>query len=109
MNLAFYAITTIEVDRYLYFIENNNRMYEVFALKKKQKDEAIESKIFYEDLTRREIEIALSILSELSYRNIAKDLFIAESTVSKHASNIFKKTGVKNRCEFLKRFRKKKM
>ena len=109
MNLAFYAITTTEVDRYLYFIENNNRMYEVFALKKKQKDEAIESKIFYEDLTRREIEIALSILSDLSYRNIAKDLFIAESTVSKHASNIFKKTGVKNRREFLKRFRKKKM
>ena len=82
MNLAFYAITTIEVDRYLYFIENNNRMYEVFALKKKQKDEAIESKIFYEDLTRREIEIALSILSDLSYRNIAKDLFIAESTAA---------------------------
>lgn len=109
MNLAFYAITTIEVDRYLYFIENNNRMYEVFALKKKQKDEVTESKIFYEDLTRREIEIALSILSNLSYRNIAKDLFIAESTVSKHASNIFKKTGVKNRREFLKRFRKKKM
>ena len=107
MNLAFYAITTIEVDRYLYFIENNNRMYEVFALKKKQKDEFVERKIIYEDLTRREIEIAVSILSDLSYRNIAKDLFIAESTVSKHASNIFKKTGVKNRREFLKRFRKK--
>lgn len=83
-------------------------MYEVFALKKKQKVEAIERKIFYEDLTRREIEVALSILSDLSYRNIAKDLFIAESTVSKHASNIFKKTSVKNRREFLKRFRKKK-
>lgn len=107
MNLAFFAITTIEVDRYLYFIENNNRMYEVFALKKKQRDESIERKIIYEDLTRREIEIAVSILSDLSYRNIAKDLFIAESTVSKHASNIFKKTGVKNRREFLKRFRKK--
>ncbi len=107
MNLAFYAITTIEVDRYLYFIENNNRMHEVFALKKKQKIEAIERKFFYEDLTRREIEVALSILSDLSYRNISKDLFIAESTVSKHASNIFKKTSVKNRREFLKRFRKK--
>ena len=107
MNLAFYAITTIEVDRYLYFIENNNRMYEVFALKKKQRDESIERKIIYEDLTRREIEVALFILSDLSYKNIAKDLFIAESTVSKHASNIFKKTSVKNRREFLKRFRKK--
>jgi DNA-binding CsgD family transcriptional regulator len=108
MNLAFFAITAIEADRYLYFIENNNRMYEVFALKEKQRDESIERKIIYEDLTRREIEVALSILSNLSYRNIAKDLFIAESTVSKHASNIFKKTGVKNRREFLKRFRKKK-
>ena len=107
MNIAFYAITAIEVERYLYFIENNNRMYEVFALKKKQKDELVERKIIYEDLTRREIEIAVSILSELSYRNIAKDLFIAESTVSKHASNIFKKTDVKNRREFLKRFRNK--
>ncbi len=108
MNLAFFAITAIEADRYLYFIENNNRMYEVFELKKKQRDESVERKIIYEDLTRREIEVALSILSNLSYRNIAKDLFIAESTVSKHASNIFKKTGVKNRREFLKRFRKKK-
>ena len=108
MNLAFFAITAIEADRYLYCIENNNRMYEVFALKKKQRDESVERKIIYEDLTRREIEVALSILSNLSYRNIAKDLFIAESTVSKHASNIFKKTGVKNRREFLKRFRKKK-
>ncbi|TDT44802.1 regulatory LuxR family protein [Maribacter spongiicola] len=108
MNLAFFAITAIEADRYLYFIENNNRMYEVFALKKKQRDESVERKIIYEDLTRREIEVALSILSNSSYRNIAKDLFIAESTVSKHASNIFKKTGVKNRREFLKRFRKKK-
>ncbi|MCM4172336.1 LuxR family transcriptional regulator [Arenibacter sp. TNZ] len=107
MNLAFFAITAIEADRYLYFIENNNRMYEVFALKKKQKNESIERKIIYEDLTRREIEVALSILSNLSYKNIAKDLFIAESTVSKHASNIFKKTSVKNRREFLKRFRKK--
>ncbi|MBT8276606.1 MAG: LuxR family transcriptional regulator, partial [Bacteroidia bacterium] len=52
MNLAFFAITAIEADRYLYFIENNNRMYEVFALKKKQRDESVERKIIYEDLTR---------------------------------------------------------
>ncbi|MCL6219299.1 MULTISPECIES: helix-turn-helix domain-containing protein [Flavobacteriaceae] len=108
MNLAFFAITAIEVDRYLYFLENNTRMYEVFALKKKQREESVERKIIYEDLTRREIEVALSILSNLSYKKIAVELFIAESTVSKHASNIFKKTGVKNRREFLKRFRKKR-
>lgn len=109
MNMAFFAITAIEVDRCLYFLENNIRIFEVFALKKKQRGESLVHKIIYKDLTRREIEVALSILSNLSYKNIAKDLFIAESTVSKHASNIFKKTGVKNRREFLKRFRKKKM
>lgn len=108
MNMAFFAITAIEVDRYLYFLENNTRIFEVFALKKKQRGESLAHKIIYKDLTRREIEVALSILSNLSYKNIAKDLFIAESTVSKHASNIFKKTGVKNRREFLSRFRKKK-
>ncbi|WP_417364018.1 response regulator transcription factor [Galbibacter sp.] len=107
MNLAFFAITAIEVDRYLYFLENNTRIFEVFALRKKQRGESLEHKIIYEDLTRREIEVALSILGNLSYKNIAKDLFIAESTVSKHASNIFKKTGVKNRREFLNRFKKK--
>ncbi|QVY66866.1 helix-turn-helix transcriptional regulator [Polaribacter sp. Q13] len=104
MNTAFYAITIMEIDRYLFFIKNNTRMFEIFALKKKQRDDFVKQKIIYEDLTRREIEITLSILSELNYKNIAKELFIAESTVSKHASNIFKKTGVKNRSEFLKRF-----
>lgn len=108
MNAAFFAITTIEIDRYLYILANKNKMYEVFALNKKQASLSAESKIVYENLTRREIEIALAILSNLPYRKIAQNLFIAESTVSKHASNIFKKTGVKNRREFLKRFKIKK-
>ena len=107
MNMAFFAITAIEIDRYLFFLENNTRIFEVFALKKKQRGESIEHKIIYQDLTRREIEISLSILSNLSYKNIAKDLFIAENTVSKHASNIFKKTGAKNRRQFISRYRKK--
>jgi DNA-binding CsgD family transcriptional regulator len=108
MNFAFYAILIIEIDRYLYFLENKTKMYEVFAMNKEQAINSADTKIIYENLTRREIEITLSILSNLSYKQIAKDLFIAESTVSKHASNIFKKTVVKNRTEFLKRFRKKK-
>ena len=104
MNTAFYAITIMEIDRYLYFLKNNTKMFEIFAFNKKQRDDSVKHKIIYEDLTRREIEVALSMLSELNYKNIAKELFIQENTVSKHASNIFKKTGVKNRSEFLKRF-----
>ncbi len=107
MNVALYAITIIEIDRHLYFLENKTKMYEVFAMSKEQAINSAETKIIYENLTRREIEITLSILSNLSYKQIAKDLFIAENTVSKHASNIYKKTGVKNRRQFISRYRKK--
>ena len=82
-------------------------MYKIFSWNEKQNDHLIKNGIVYQNLTRREIEVSLSILSNLTYKEIAKDLFIAESTVSKHASNIFKKTGVKNKRQFLTRFRKK--
>lgn len=107
MNLAFYAITIIEIDRHLYFLENKTKMYEVFAMSKEKAINSADTKIIYENLTRREIEITLSILSNLSYKQIAKEMFIAESTVSKHASNIYKKIGVKNRRQFISRYRKK--
>lgn len=104
MNIAFYAITWIEVDRYLYFLKNQKKMFEVFSFYQGQQVEIIETKILYGDLTRREVEITLSIIGKMSYRQIGENLFIAESTVSKHASNIFKKMGVKNRKEFIKKF-----
>lgn len=108
MNSAFFAITIIEIDRYLFFLENKNKLYEVFLFNKEHIEKVNESKIIYGNLTRREMEIAMSILSNLSYKKIADDLFIAKSTVSKHASNIFKKTNVRNRTEFTKRFSSKK-
>ncbi|SHG53384.1 response regulator transcription factor [Winogradskyella jejuensis] len=104
MNIAFYAISVIEVDRHLFFLENKNKLYEVFLFNKGRTEAINESEVINGNLTRREIEIAVSILSKLSYKRIAEDLYIAESTVSKHASNIFKKTGVKNRTQFTKRF-----
>ena len=56
--------------------------------------------------SQREIEIANYILDGKSYLEIAENLFIAKGTVSKHASNIYKKARVSNRTEFLKQFRK---
>ncbi|MFC3876707.1 helix-turn-helix domain-containing protein [Winogradskyella maritima] len=107
INIGFYAITTIEVERYLYIIENRARMYEIFALQNKTNGYE-EYKKIYEKLTRREIEITTFILDGLTYKNIGKKLFITERTVSKHASNIFKKTGVKSKKEFLSQFSQKK-
>lgn len=108
MNSAFFSITIIEVDRHLYFLENKNKMFEVFSFYKENKEKSLEPKLIYRSLTRREIEIAISILGRNSYKEIGQSFFIAERTVSKHASNIFKKTGVKNKTEFLSRFGKKR-
>ena len=104
MNIAFYCITCIEIDRYLYFLENKGKMREVINFYANRKSNSITSQLDKNGLSRREMEIAMSILENKNYKLIAKDLFIADSTVSKHASNIFKKTDVKNRDSFLKQF-----
>lgn len=55
-------------------------------------------------LTRREVEIAHLMLQKLTYSEIANDLFIGENTVSKHGSNIIKKTKCKNKAHFISNF-----
>jgi len=56
------------------------------------------------NFSQREIEIANYILDGLSYKKIADNLFIAEGTVSKHASNIFKKAEVEDKKSFVSLF-----
>ncbi len=108
INISFFAITAMEIDRYLYLLEHKSKLVQVLEFYKDNKEQFLQPKFFNKGLTRREIEIALSILDDRSYREIGEDFFIAESTVSKHASNIFKKTNVSNRGEFLARFGYKK-
>ena len=102
VNISFFAITIIEIDRFHYFLEHKKKMAGVFNF---YKDNRLNSKFLKKNLTRREIEIAMSILDSKSYKEIGEDFFIADSTVSKHASNIFKKTNTKNRIEFITRFK----
>ena len=96
MNIGLYAITIIEVDRYHYFLEHKHKIQGSLTKGFKLKD--------YE-LTSREIEIAFLILDNKSYKNIAKNFTITEGTVSKHASNVFKKTGTTSKKEFLNKFK----
>ena len=51
------------------------------------------------ELTRREIEIVYLMKNGLTNKEIAEDLFIAESTVKKHISHIFEKIQVGSREE----------
>ena len=54
-------------------------------------------------LSKREAEILLLINEGLSNQQIADKLFISESTVKKHISNIFQKLGVERRTEAIKK------
>jgi DNA-binding CsgD family transcriptional regulator len=57
------------------------------------------------DLTKKENEIASMILQKVTYKVIANEMNISEGTVSKHASNIFKKTNCQKKSFFLEKFK----
>lgn len=52
-------------------------------------------------LTRREIDVALLSLSGITSKAIASDLCISEKGVKNHFNKIYRKTGVKNRMQFI--------
>lgn len=52
-------------------------------------------------LTEREREIAIILTNGKTYKQIAEKLHISIPTVKTHASNIYKKCGVKNRSELI--------
>jgi DNA-binding CsgD family transcriptional regulator len=57
-------------------------------------------------LSNREKEIARYICQGFAYREIAQQLHIAETTVAKHAQNIFEKVAVSNKMELFQKLEK---
>ncbi|MDE7323284.1 MAG: LuxR C-terminal-related transcriptional regulator [Lachnospiraceae bacterium] len=56
-------------------------------------------------LTRRETEITQLILQGKTNAEIASELFISDTTVKKHVSNIFDKTAINRREELIIKIR----
>ncbi len=54
------------------------------------------------NLTKRELEILRLIAQALSNKEIAKELFISDQTVSVHRKNIMRKLGVSNTASLIK-------
>lgn len=57
--------------------------------------------IMKEHLTPREQEVFTLLVNGLKYQSIADRLYISRNTVKFHTSNIYLKTGVKNRIELI--------
>jgi len=60
-----------------------------------------EQSIIYSKLTEREIEITRLIVQGKNNKQIAQELYISESTVKNHISNIMYKLSLKNRTELV--------
>jgi LuxR family maltose regulon positive regulatory protein len=58
-----------------------------------------------EPLSEREMEVLALITAGKSNRQIAKDLFVALSTVKTHVNNIHRKLDVRNRTQAVSRAR----
>ncbi len=73
------------------------------AVGKQQTDFHLEDKFIKKyQLTRRELEILRLITHALSNKEIARELFISDQTVSVHRKNIMRKLGVSNTAGLIK-------
>lgn len=57
-------------------------------------------------ITEREKEVLIKLLANIQRKEIAKELFVTESTIKKHTSSIYAKFDVTNRFELYARLKK---
>jgi len=71
----------------------------------KKAQEIIESKVVFRKLlTRAETNVADLTCQGLKNKEIAKKLYISESTVKTHLNNIYKKLNVRNRAQLIRHY-----
>lgn len=106
VNMAFYFMGYAMIKRYIHISK-----YEIFLIESINDENGNSSNIenkpisLREVLTARQFELSELILKkELSYGQIAEITHIADSTVRKHASNIFDRLDVSGRDEFIDKY-----
>lgn len=86
----------------LSLVLKDNGFVNIFAkMNPKEQDHIISTQPYYELLTEREKEILQLLLAGKSNKDIGNTLFIGESTVKSHVSNIFGKFQVNSRAEII--------
>lgn len=89
----------LKIDENVVTEKNAQQEEKVIAAEKTSIDKTLSKELIFRDmgLTKRESQIAVLVVSELTNAEIGEELFIAENTVKKHISNIFEKLGIDNR------------
>lgn len=117
VNTSFVIITLAYLKRHIYLGRLEEELIQKFKAKNISAKEKTEINKEYDSdvngnivdlmqiLTDREKELVTLLLDkEMSYQDISDKLFIARGTVSKHASNIYKKAKVKDRKSFKQKY-----
>ncbi len=97
VNFGYFAMLNVYIKNQIYQQRKNNKLLNNLMSSKNRSPDTYFNTY---NLTTKEKEIASLILEGYKYKEIADLVFITEKTVSKHASNIFKKAGVNNRTDF---------
>ena len=94
-----YITNTIEKEEFIFLLKKvirGKKSYETDLIDKVVNGR-VENKL--DQLTKREQDVLREMSKGLNNKEIADNLFIAESTVKKHISNIFSKLDFRNRQE----------
>jgi len=73
----------------------------LISIKPFQRRSAFENRLKLSGLSRREIDVTLKVMSGLSNKNIAKEMFIDETTVKDHLQHIYAKINIKTRTQLI--------
>jgi len=99
INFGFFSISLIYFENY---INQSKSEFEIISnLEIDTSFLKIDSLFIKNGLTKKEVEISKFILKDYKYSEIGNKLYITSKTVSKHASNIFKKFDVKKKEDFI--------
>ena len=77
------------------FFENNKKSFKEESIAQQQAQESN----YLTDLTQREEEVLDLLTQGITYKGVAKQLFISETTVKTHVNNIFQKLQVNDRTQ----------
>lgn len=105
-NAGLLLLIALQVKMNIFSLRNVNKRLKETETRLQECDQLKRNEKFRENcqqfnLTSREQEIAFLVYTGVTYKEIAKQLFIAERTVSKHVQHIFDKMSVSNKAKFI--------